>query len=79
MALAFELRSTMIVYGPDCFSPFQEALAVERGASLQELLATARRVCGDPAESIRGMANDDEQLNLTSKCYYVELSNDRHS
>ena len=71
-ALAKELRSARIMYGPDSFSPFQGTLRVEEGASLAEILPNARRRCGDPAESIRDMADEAEELNLETRCYYVE-------
>jgi hypothetical protein len=71
-ALAVELRSSAIVYGPDSVSPFEEALWVEKGGSFEELIATARHRCGEPARDVRDMADDEQQLNLETKCYYVE-------
>jgi hypothetical protein len=71
-ALARELRSPEIVYGPDSFSPFQEALGVEDGSSLAEILSSAQRSFGLPVGTIREMAGDDGELNLDRRCYYVE-------
>ncbi|MEX0702316.1 MAG: hypothetical protein WD069_09495 [Planctomycetales bacterium] len=70
--LACELRSPFIVYGPDSSSPFEEALEVGAGSSLPELLSIARRKCGDPAPSIREMADAEEDLRLDRNCYHVE-------
>lgn len=72
-ALACELRSPSIVYGPDSSSPFEVALDVVACSSLPEILAIARRSCGAPARSIREMAGDDESPNLDRSCYYVEV------
>ena len=72
-ALACELRSSEILYGPDNFSRFEKALGVEQGVSLAENLSAAKRECGVPAGSIREMADQNgEELNLDSSCYYVE-------
>jgi hypothetical protein len=71
-ALASELRSPSIVYGPDSSSPFEDVLYVEEGASLPEILANARRTCGVAARSIREMDDEDEDLNPQQGCYYVE-------
>jgi hypothetical protein len=71
-ALAHELRSSKIMYGPDSFSPFQEVLNVEDGVSLAEMFSNAMHRCGVPAGSIREMANHAEELNLDSRCYCVE-------
>jgi hypothetical protein len=43
--------------------------------SLADILATARLECGEPAGSIRDMADEDEELNLESRCYFVERLN----
>jgi hypothetical protein len=72
-ALACELRSPFIVYGPDSASPFEQVLDVGAGSSLPELLSIARRKCGDPAPSIREMADAEEELRLDRNCYYVEI------
>jgi hypothetical protein len=71
-ALARELRSSTIIYGPDSFSPFQEVLCVEEGVSVAEIVSNAKRRCGVPAGSIREMADEAEELSLYSRCYYVE-------
>lgn len=71
-ALAHELRSSKIVYGPDSCSPFQDALCVEEGVSLAEILSNAKRRCGVPAGTIREMADEAEERNLDSRCYCVE-------
>jgi hypothetical protein len=73
-ALAHELRSSRIVYGPDAFSPFQHAISVclEDGGSLTDALWDAERRCGVPVSTIREMADEAEELNLDSKCYCVE-------
>lgn len=74
-ALARELRSSAIAYGPDCFSPFQRARRADEGVALAEILATAQLECGGPAASIREMADDDEELKLDRQCYFVEEIN----
>lgn len=71
-ALARELHSPRIVYGPDSFSPFQEVLDVDKGRSLEEILSDAKRLCGAAAGSIRGMADENEELNLDLGCYFIE-------
>jgi hypothetical protein len=71
-ALAFELPSSTIVYGPDSASPFQEALCVVQGGSLSEILSVVKVKCGVPANSIREMADEDEELRLERRCYYIE-------
>ena len=71
-ALASELRSPRIMYGPDSFSPFEGVLGVEDGVSLAEIFSNAKRRCGDAAGSIREMADEAEELNLDSRCYCVE-------
>ena len=71
-ALARELHSSKVVYGPDCFSPFGRVHGVEDGVSLDEILSDARQLCGEPVGSIREMADQDEDLNLDRRCYFVE-------
>jgi len=71
-ALASELRSPTLVYGPDSFSPFQTTLCIEDGRSLAAMLSEANRLCGPPAVTIREMADQAEELNLDRDCYFVE-------
>ena len=71
-ALASELRSPKIMYGPDSCSPFEDVLCVEDGVSLAEISSNARRRCGVPAGSIREMADEAEELYLDSRCYCVQ-------
>jgi hypothetical protein len=72
-ALACELRSPYIVYGPDSASPFEQVFDVGASRSLPELLAIARGKCGEPAPSIREMANAEGELKLDRNCYHVEI------
>ncbi|MGQ0505183.1 MAG: hypothetical protein ACT4TC_07660 [Myxococcaceae bacterium] len=73
LALAQELGSSQVVFGPDSASPYE--LASEgfmEGRSLQEILQVAIQRCGPPAHDIRSMADENEQLVLEGSCYFVE-------
>ena len=60
------------------FSLYFGEQAVEgahEGVALADILETARLKCGEPAGSIRDMADEDEELNPDSRCYFVEWLN----
>ena len=72
-ALARELGSSAIVYGPDAFSSFQLVFdVVAECGSLTEVLAEAKRRCGESVGSVREMADEDAELHLDARCYCVE-------
>lgn len=71
-ALARELHSSQVVYGPDCASPFQAVLDAEQGRSLDEIVLDAKRRCGPAAASVRQLANEHEELNLEEGCYCLD-------
>jgi hypothetical protein len=39
---------------------------------LSEILSVVKVKCGVPANSIREMADEDEELRLERRCYYIE-------
>lgn len=73
-ALAGELGSSQVVYGPDSASAFEVAAdGFAAGSTLAEILQVAATHCGPAASSIQAMANADEELQLERGCYCVEL------
>jgi hypothetical protein len=72
-ALAGELRSPSIVYGPDSSSPFEAALDVVADSSLSEIIAVATRSCGAPARSMRDMVVGDDGMPLDKDGYFIEV------
>lgn len=72
-ALARELRSPSIVYGPDSSSPFEAALDVVADSSLSEIIAVATRNCGAPARRMRDMVVGDDGMPLDGDGHFIEV------
>lgn len=72
-ALAAELGSPAVMYGPDSASAFElVSEGVRDGRTLDELLHLAEVQLGPPAEDIRSMADEHEALRLVQRCYVTE-------
>ena len=72
-ALAIALGSPAVLYGPDSASSFEMVSdGVREGRTLAELVHLAEVHCGPPADDIRSMADEDEQLRLAQRCYVAD-------
>jgi len=72
-ALARQLRSPLVAYGPDSALPFERTFdSVIDGHSLDDVLVRAAELCGEPAQQIEGMMFDGRECR-EQHGYFVEV------